>query len=85
MPTLKYDFPEPVRWTVEELREACVYLYGPHWRKALAEDAGYSRATVNSWCALKAPVPFVVRKYVWLQVQLKVVLTQTQVIPYSVH
>ena len=85
MPLLKYDFPEPVRWTVEELREACVYLYGPHWRKALAEDAGVARATVNSWCALKAPVPFVVRKYVLLQIQVHAILTQTQVIPYSVH
>lgn len=75
--------PEQIRWTVEELREACVYLYGPHWRKALAADAGYSRAAINAWCNRKAPVPFVVRQYVMLKARIKAALTQDPAIPYS--
>lgn len=75
--------PEPIRWTAKELREACVPLYGHDWRKALAADTGYTVAAVNAWCARKAPVPFVVRKYVLLKVQMTAVLTHSPVIPYS--
>ena len=83
MPVLRYKFPEPTRWTAKELRDACVYFYGPHWRKALAADTGYSKAAIATWCTHKHPVPLVVKKYVRLLVQMKAVLTQSPVIPYS--
>lgn len=42
--------------TPDQLQEAGIYLYGPHWKGELARMLGINRSTVGRWVAGIVPI-----------------------------